>query len=439
MYKRDDETVTDYLERIPSFAREKSPLSQVRRFLELLDHPDREFKIFHVAGTNGKGSVCAFLTAVLKEAGKSCGTFTSPHLELIRERFMTDGVMVSEEDFETAFYEVYRAVLIWTGMGNPHPTYFEFLFFMALLIFRRAGVEYMVLETGMGGLKDVTNVVEKPLVSVITSISIDHTAYLGDSIGEIASHKAGIIKSGCPVVYDTACGPAAEIIEKQAKELGAVSYGIGRAPYCSDGETLAVTCSWQGQEEVFYLPFAAPYQAANGALAVRALEVSAKESGIKLSAEVLREGLKKAVWPARMEKIRQNVYLDGAHNEDGVRAFLQAACLLKEQKKPGRTLLLFAVSADKDYRRMLKKIGEQLKPDLCFLTRMDSIRGLPVEILHEAACEAFSNESAVQCYGTVKDALSALFLEKTGEDLAFIAGSLYLAGEIKKETEHDKF
>lgn len=439
MYKRDDETVTDYLERIPSFAREKSPLSQVRRFLELLGHPDREFKIFHVAGTNGKGSVCAFLTAVLKEAGKSCGTFTSPHLELIRERFMTDGSMVSEEDFETAFREVYRAVVIWTGMGNAHPTYFEFLFYMGLLLFRRAGVEYMVLETGMGGLKDVTNVVEKPMVSIITSISIDHTAYLGDTIEEIAAQKAGIIKSGCPVVYDMTCGPAAEIIRERARKLGTASYGVVRAPYHCDGEMLAVTCSWQGKDEIFHLPFAAPYQAANGALAVRALEVSFEETGKKLSAAVLREGLKKAVWPARMEKIRQNVYLDGAHNEDGVRAFLQAACLLKEQKKPERILLLFAVSADKDYRGMLKKIGEQLKPDLCFLTRMDSARGLPVEILHEAAREAFFAGTKVQCYGTVKDALDGLFLEKTKEDLAFIAGSLYLAGEIKKETEYDKF
>lgn len=433
MYKRDGETAEEYLERIPSFGGKKIPLTQVRLFLERLGNPDREFKIFHVAGTNGKGSVCAFLTAALTYGGKSCGTFTSPHLEHVQERFAVNGVTAGNERFEQAFRTVYDAVSSWMEAGNPHPTYFEYLFYMGLVLFRQAEVEYVVLETGMGGLRDVTNVIEQPLVSVITSISIDHTAYLGNTLEEIAGHKAGIIKPGCPVVYDSACPQAAAVIDRRARELGVRSWSIKAVPYESLGDRLAIRFPYQGREADFVLPFAAPYQAVNGALAIKALEVS----GAGPDPAVLKKGLETTVWPARMERIRSGVYLDGGHNEDGIRAFLDAACLIKEQKKPERTLMLFAVASDKDYRTMLSMIGGRLKPDLCCLTRMDSYRALPVETLREAAEDAMGAGIRVLCFESAGEALSRLFGEKRENDLAFIAGSLYLAGEIKKETEHD--
>ena len=190
----------DQIEAIPGYARKKSGIPKIREFLGLLGDPDREFQVIHVAGTNGKGSVCAFLTSMLCEAGIPCGTFVSPHLVDIRERFLIGGVMVPEADFVRAFLEVQAVCEKWTARGEVHPTYFEFLFYMGLCIFRNAGVRVLVLETGMGGTYDVTNVVEDPLVSVITSISIDHTAFLGSTIAEIAAHKAGIIKRGHPVV-----------------------------------------------------------------------------------------------------------------------------------------------------------------------------------------------------------------------------------------------
>ena len=183
--------VWDQIEAIPGYARKKSSLLKVREFLGLLGEPDREFQVIHVAGTNGKGSVCAFLTSMIREAKIPCGTFVSPHLVDIRERFLINGEIVPEPDFIRAFLEVQHACRIWEKRGEPHPTYFEFLFYMGLCIFRNAGVRVLVLETGMGGTYDVTNVVEEPLVSVITSISIDHTAFLGSTIPEIAAHKAG--------------------------------------------------------------------------------------------------------------------------------------------------------------------------------------------------------------------------------------------------------
>ena len=243
MERRKGESAREYLERIPSFAKKKSTRPEVRAFLGLMGNPDRKFRIFHVAGTNGKGSVCAFLTAALLEAEKTCGTFTSPHLSDIRERFLINGRMVPEEAFLAAFEAVYGYVSKWEAAGHAHPTYFEFLFYMGLFLFSEAETEFLVLETGMGGRYDVTNVIEEPLVSVITSVSIDHTAFLGTTVPEIAAHKAGIIKSGRPVVYDTVSEEAAQVIAAEAERLLSPAYPVEDVPFsCVDGK-IGISCS----------------------------------------------------------------------------------------------------------------------------------------------------------------------------------------------------
>ena len=161
-------------------------------------------KVIHVAGTNGKGSVCAYLNSVLQTAGYSVGMFTSPHLESINERFQINGKNVENEQLVHAFERVQRAATVMRREGMPHPTFFEFLFAMAMVLFEENHVEYAVLETGLGGRLDATNVIKKPAVTVITSVSLDHTEWLGGTIEEIAAEKAGIIKAGVPVVYDAA-------------------------------------------------------------------------------------------------------------------------------------------------------------------------------------------------------------------------------------------
>lgn len=422
-----DETAEEYLERIPSFAREKSDLKTVREFLERLGNPDRKMRIFHVAGTNGKGSVCAFLSAVLKEAGVFFGTFTSPHLVDIRERFLVNGAMASKEEFQAAFEAVYETACSFVEEGHVHPTYFEFLFYMAMYLFSKRQVDVLVLETGMGGLKDVTNVIEAPMVSVITSISIDHTAFLGNTTAEIAVHKAGIIKKNCPVVYDTSDEAAAEVIERTAREKNSPGYGIGEVLFSMEGDSLFIEREYSGALCRFEVPFPAPYQAKNAALAVQALSVS----GLGIDERIVESGLKKAVWPARMERILPGVYLDGAHNEDGIQAFLTAACLIKKQKRPEKTWLMFSAVGDKKYGQMLKEIGEQLSPDVCLLSRMETKRTLSLEELLAAAREAMPKSAEISCFETSGEALSALFAGRREGDLAFIAGSLYLAGEVK--------
>ena len=417
----------DYIERIPEFSGKKSGLPRVREFLGLLGNPDREFQIFHVAGTNGKGSVCAFLTAMLKEAGISCGTFISPHLVEVRERFLINGEMVSREAFLRAFEETREAVRRWMAAGEAHPTYFEFLFYLGLVLFRNAGVSVLVLETGMGGLRDVTNVTERPLASVITSISFDHMDYLGHTISEIAGEKAGIIKTGVPLVYDASNPEAAQVIKRTAKEKNAPCLGIEAVPFSPADGGICFSVSYKGKKRSAFVPFSAPYQAMNASLAVGAMEAS----GLPVSEDQVFSGLRKAKWPARMEEILPEVYLDGAHNEDGIRAFLEAACLLKEQKKPKRVLLLFGAVADKEYGKMLRKVKEQLCPEWCILAQLAIYRAIPLEELLKTAKEILEPETRVLPAEDVGQAVSLLLKEKKPGELAFIAGSLYLAGEVK--------
>lgn len=431
MKGRKEKTAEEYLEKIPSFAREKSDLRTVREFLGLLGNPDRAMKIIHVAGTNGKGSVCAFLTSILREAKVPVGTFTSPHLTDIKERFSINGRMISEEDFVSAFETVKEAVRFWMQKGGLHPTYFEFLFYMGLCLFKKAGAEVLILETGMGGLKDVTNVIEHPLVSVITSISVEHTAFLGNTIPEIAAHKAGIIKRGCPVVYDSSVKDAEKVIVNTAREKESSWFPVGNIPFFYENEGLLAKLEYLGSITEFRVPFPAPYQAENAALAVKAAEVS----GFGIDRKIVEEGLKRTVWPARMERILPGIYLDGAHNEDGIRAFLTAACLLKKERKPDRTWILFSVSSDKEYERMLKAIGERLKPDICLLSGMESGRALLADVLFTAADNVMGPGAKICCFDTVDGALEWMLTAKGSNDLVFITGSLYLAGEVKEKIQ----
>ena len=429
------ETAWEYLERIPSYSRKKSSLDVIREFLSRLGNPDRNFSVIHVAGTNGKGSTCAMLTSCLKEAGYYTGTFVSPHLVDIRERFLLNGEMVSKQLFDQTFETVYAEIPGWLEEGKSHPTYFEFLFYMAMVLFRDAGIGILILETGMGGRYDVTNVIEKPLVSVITSVSIDHTAFLGESRTEIAAHKAGIIKSGCPVVFDGCCAEVNEVMESYATQVQSPWTRVDQVHFEFRNGNLLIRRDYLGEETEFEIPFAAPYQARNAALALAAIE----SSGLNICTEILREGIKKTRWAARMEQILPGIYLDGAHNEDGVREFLKAADLLCKERQPVKKWILFAVSDDKEYQEMMAKIAHILKPDVCLLSSMESYRALSMKKLEAAALSVMDEKTEIHCFERVTDAMRRLLSGKTESDLAFIAGSLYLAGEIKAvlEEKHD--
>lgn len=198
--------------------------------MERLGRPERSMKIIHVAGTNGKGSVCAFLSTMLVKEGKETGLFTSPHLVKINERFQINNEPVSDEDFLAAYRRVQAVVEEMQKDGFAHPTYFELLFALAMVLFKEKRMEYVVLETGLGGRLDATNMVEKPLATVITSISLDHTEILGDTIEKIAFEKAGIIKPHVPVIYDGHCKEAEQDV-RNGEELDAPAFGLHEEMY----------------------------------------------------------------------------------------------------------------------------------------------------------------------------------------------------------------
>ena len=278
----------EYLNQIPMWTKKKHSVEEVRAFLNALGAPDRDVPAVHVAGTNGKGSVCAFLTSVFRQAGYRIGTFTSPHLVDMRERFLINGAMADEAVFERAFETVRGTVREMEEKGFGHPTFFEFLFYMAVIIFREEKVDVMVIETGLGGRLDATNALEHPAASVITSISMDHTQYLGDTIEKIAWEKAGIIKAGVPVIFDASNPGVRTVIEGAAFRRGAARYPVNSPDFQVEGIRgghLEVTVRLlRGDSLRLEIPFEALYQAQNAALAVQNRVASISLAGTRYTA-----------------------------------------------------------------------------------------------------------------------------------------------------------
>ena len=300
----------------------KHPPEHTRELLSRLGNPQEGIKIIHVAGTHGKGSVCAYLNAMLLAGGKKTGLFTSPHLVRINERFQINGEDVSDEQFLDAFLKVEKAAKEYEAEGEGHPSYFETLFLMGMLIFKEAGVEYLVMETGLGGRLDATNVVEKPLACIITSISRDHTEYLGDTLKAVAGEKAGIIKAGVPVIYDASQPGPASVIAAKAKEMGSPAWPMEPSFYemkTQSREGITFTFAYPGGEKAeLAIPYVAKYQMMNASLAFYTMHILQDVHDIPKN--VLAEGLSKIKWPCRMEMAAPGVIIDGAHNEEIGRA-----------------------------------------------------------------------------------------------------------------------
>ena len=264
-----------YIEKIPKFTKKHS-LEHTKEFLRRLGNPALDRKIVHVAGTNGKGSVCAYLQAILMAEEKRVGFFTSPHLVSVNERIRVNHVPVDDARFTEVFHEVRKAAEEMEREGWGHPSYFEFLFGMGMKAFAGTDVEYIVLETGLGGRLDATNSVERPLLTVITSISLDHTEILGDTIEQIAAEKAGIIKRGIPVFFDGSCPAASEVIRRIAFEKGAPCREISNHAY----EIQEVTRKYiafsrvnaYDRDVIIQVPICGCYQVMNAEIALCAAE-----------------------------------------------------------------------------------------------------------------------------------------------------------------------
>lgn len=428
------EEAINYIEEIPKFTK-KNRLDHTRECLKRLGNPEKKFRVIHVAGTNGKGSTCAFLTSILREAGYSCGLFTSPHLVRINERFQINETEISDPVFLEAFLEVKRLADEMVAEGSYHPTYFETLFLMGMVIFARAGVDYVVLETGLGGRLDATTAVEAPEVCVITSISKDHMQYLGNSVREIAGEKAGILVPGVPVIYDGNDPEAAAVIRERAGILGCPAFAVRREDTeirknTREGIDFSLDSTYYG-DTVFSIPFIAGYQVMNAALALKTMEVERER--IPASMKAISDGLGRTRWQGRMETILPGVIVDGAHNEDGVEKFVETADHFQGEYP---LTLLFSAVDDKDYRDMIWTICSRIRFRHVVITQVGGSRMVPAGVLagvfREAGC------MSVEVCEEVSQAFERALEVKGGDGMLFCVGSLYLVGEIKKVTGSDR-
>ncbi len=420
------EEIVQYIEDVPRFTK-KTTLEHTRGILEELGNPDEKLKVIHVAGTNGKGSVCAYLNSMLTEGGYKVGLFTSPHLIRINERFMVNGVPVDDDTFCSAFEKVMEASRKQMDKGESHPTYFEILLLMGLVIFEEKQVDYVVLETGLGGRLDATNVIRNPLFAVIVSISRDHTEYLGETIPEIAGEKAGIIKPGVPVAFDGRNAEAAEVIRAKAEQQGSSSYMLEESMVElleSTREGITFRFHYPGEAPAeLKIPYVAEYQMINASLAYFAMKQLSGEH--RLEDQTLIEGIRKTKWSCRMETVMDGVIIDGAHNEDGVAQFIRTAVHFRQDNE---ITILFSAVADKRYTDMIREIVEGIRPDRVVTTQIAGYREVTAE--HLAGLFRDAGVSEVEAVTEIGPAFDRA-CELKGDGMLFCVGSLYLAGELK--------
>lgn len=424
-----------YIDNVPRFTA-KHTVEETKAFLHRLGDPDRKMRILHVAGTNGKGSVCAYLRSILEAAGYRVALFSSPHLVCIRERFVVGGEMISEEEFLRAFLHIYN-LLDWDALereeeGAYHPTYFEYLFFIAMVLFPEKNPDFCILETGVGGRLDATNSVYKKEISVITHISFDHVGVLGDTLERIASEKAGIMCAGAPAVWWDTCQETTAVFRRRAEELGILAYSVSENDYSFSNfkrKTIDFCVhNLYDKDITFTLPTIAAYQMENCALACKAIEVL--DGSRTVTPEQMQKGVADCFWAGRMEEVLPEVYVDGAHNEDGIRAFLET---VYADGHAGTRSLLFGVVKDKDYRRMVEELALSRLFDKIYVTHMHSSRALDAEELADlfrrypdCPCEICEDAGA---------AFRKLLKERRERERIYVAGSLYLVGEIKELLE----
>ncbi len=370
----------------------KLGLDNTRRLLAAAGDPQTRLRFLHVAGTNGKGSTCAMMDAILRAAGYRSGLYTSPHLVDFRERIRLDGAMIPEDAVAEGLTMLREAAKSW----DHAPTFFELATVLAAWWFAREGVDYVVWETGMGGRLDATNAVA-PDVAVITPIGLDHQKWLGGTLAEIAGEKAGIIKTGVPTVSAPQVPEVRAVLASRAAEAG--------APIAFVDEP------WPG--EAPGLP--GLHQRWNAALACAALRAAG--TGVEARDEI--EGLRRVVWPARFQRVTENLVVDGAHNPEAIEALVET---WREVFGKVKASLVFAALRDKDAGQLLR----ELRPiaDEVWLVPVNNARGMPPAELRppaEAAGFAAIHE------GSVAESLSAA---RASGLPVLVAGSLFLAGEV---------
>lgn len=425
------EKAVEYIEELPRFTK-KHTLEHTRTFLRFLGNPGLDRRIIHVAGTNGKGSVCAYMQAILEAEGKRTGFFTSPHLVKINERIQLGREPVSDETFYKAFLKTHEAVKEMERAGLSHPSYFEFLFGMGMCVFGESDAEYIILETGLGGRLDATNAPVHPFLTVITSISLDHTDILGDTIEEIAAEKAGIIKEGVPVIFDGSDPRAAKVICRIAADKQAPCREItNRAFEIQEVDRNHIAFFRKNaydKDTMWSVPGCGIYQVMNAELAVRAMEEAL--SGETVHKDRWVAAVKSMNWEGRMELVAPHFTVDGAHNPGALLGFAES--LRGISGKGGEIsfpVLIFSAVSDKKYEQMIEFLCREVKAKAYIVTEIEDRRGVAAGELSRL----FEKYTKQPVYKREKlsEAIELAYSLR-GEGEIYCLGSLYLVGMVKK-------
>ncbi|MBF0225709.1 MAG: bifunctional folylpolyglutamate synthase/dihydrofolate synthase [Desulfobacterales bacterium] len=397
----------------------KLELSTIKTILENLGNPQEKFKSIHVAGTNGKGSIASCISTILHMAGYKVGLYTSPHLIRFNERICINNNQISDEEVVDCFEAVKKA-----NKADREPTFFEYNTAMAFYEFASRNVDWAVIETGMGGRFDATNIIT-PVISIISNISLEHQSYLGDTLTKIAMEKGGIIKPYVPIVT----GAKQESVKKELKDIA-----IERnAPFYCFNENFKVkknkdgTFDYNGIKNVWKklrTGMLGNYQVDNTALVLALCELL-KETGTNIPFESIKEGLEKNKWPGRLEVIRQNpfIILDGAHNLDGSKNL--AKFLQKNLANKGITLVV-GILDDKPYESMLKALLPVCKRVI--ITQAKNDRSLPTQKLYGIAVNLIKD---ITIEPDVDKALKYAIETVSNDEAICVSGSLYVIGEAK--------
>lgn len=407
-------------------------LERVRSLLARLDNPHLGRGTVHIAGSKGKGSVAAMVASVLRAAGVRSGLYTSPHLHRMTERIAVDGEAISPDDFGRLTGPVRDAVQAENADGaRGQVTTFEALTALAFLYFREKDVQWQVLEVGLGGRLDATNVIDEKAVCIITPISLEHTAVLGKTVGEIATEKAAIITPGTAVVMGPQRESAAEVIRRACAERGArlvevaQACALSRQGLSSEGQDfrLRTPRATYGLR----LPLLGRHQLENAATAVLALE-SLADHGLAIPEPALRSGLEEVRWPGRLEIIKRRplVVLDGAHNVDSVRRLCQA---LEDHLPYSRAVVVAGFSADKDVGAIAAELERLPRLARVIATRSPHPRAAPASVV---AGPFLERDIETTWEDDVPAALEAALSQAAPEDLVCVMGSLFVAAEARR-------
>ena len=408
----------------------KFGLDKVRKLMEYLGNPQDKLKIIHVGGTNGKGSVCSMLASMLSEAGYSVGLNTSPHLSDFTERIQINGETITEQeviDYTNLLAEVREKVNSETKFG--YATYFEVVTAMALQYFHDKKVDYVILEVGLGGSLDATNVVN-PIITIITDISLDHTEHLGDTLTSVAENKAGIIKPGVPVITSNAHPEVIDLLFKTCEKKNSPLVQVGK-----EIDFMIRKSNLEGIEFYYHglnsnysdlqIPLLGEYQCINASLALGALELIEKMEGLNMSEAAIRTGLLKTRWPGRLEIIQDSptVLVDGAHNPAGAHELRNALDMFEYNNLS----LVFGCSEEKDIKGLLNELLQLT--NRIYITQADIRRAADPDMILEHIKDYPVEKVVIR---SVSAAVHTAIEQADEDDLVCIFGSLFVVGEARE-------